>query len=574
MTRRKHGTTISLHRPLFAPRSARPNRSIHLLFIPALLLFLSACAPVHIPTSDVTPAPTELPSPTSLPATPVEAATTSNAPETPLPEGGTIVIGAVGNGNFEVNTLPAFLQSALYDSLLRPNPATGALEPGLAEAWQVSDDATTITFRLRLNLLWSNGDRVTANDVVATINAFSGADFRGTPITDFGTLAGVTAPDDRTVRLVLREPYCPALTSVGTMAILPRAAATSSNFPHLTPEQWIGTGPLKLRSSNNDQFVLVPNDLYYRGTAHIAGWTLRLFPDAASLRAAIAAKQVDVVAVAPTEYNAMKKLDGLTVLPANAPLLVTLLLNYESVALNDGRVRQALAYAIDRPVLLDDLGGHAELVDGSVLPGYWARPANPPRFPLDPARSKQLLSDAGWRGSGNGVVSKDGQPLKLDLWTEADDPILEPLAFRLREMLAPVGIQVQLQLDDRPGWVTRAFQHRFDMLLLERKIPLDPDQRWYWQTDQNAQGSGFNFGSYASGRVDALLKESLRARGCDAGARAGLLGEINQNLITDAPAVFLLTPKKYLVTRDRVLNPYPSTFAGDFWNLNEWRVKP
>ncbi len=529
---------------------------------------------MHIPTSDVTPTPNQAPSPTTVSATPGKPATSSNALETQLPDGGTIVIGAVGNGNFEVNTLPAFLRSALYDSLLRPNPATGALEPGLAEAWQVSDDATTITFRLRPNLFWTSGDWVTANDVVATINAFSSPDFRGTPITDFGTLASVTATDDRTVRLALREPYCPALTSVGTMAILPRAAATSSNFPRLTPEQWVGTGPLKLRSSNNDQIVLVPNDSYYRGAAHIAGWTLRLFPDAAALSAAIAAKQVDVVAVDPGDYGALKKLDGLTMLPANAPLLVTLLLNYESVALNDGRVRQALAYAIDRSVLLDDLGDHAELVDGSILPGYWARPANPPRFPLDAGRAKQLLSDAGWRGSGNGVVSKDGRPLKLDLWTEADDPILEPLAFRLREMLAPVGIQVQLQLDDRPGWVTRAFQHRFDMLLLTRKILLDPDQRWYWQTDQNTEGSGFNFGSYASGRVDALLKESLRARGCDPGARAALSGEINQNLITDAPAIFLLTPKKYLMTRERVLNPSPSTFAGNFWNLNEWRVKP
>ncbi len=582
MTRLKRRTTCSSFRPPPTPPKALITAFIHWLILCSLWLFLAACTPIHIPTSDITPppetpSPVDSPAPLVLPAAPAAPADTPTiaAPaDTPLPEGGSIAIGAVGNGEFEVNTLPVFLQSGLYESLLRPNPATGALEPGLAEAWQVSNDATTLTFRLRPNLRWSNGDRLTADDVVATINAFSSPNFRGTPVTDFGTLASVTAPDDRTVRLVLREPYCPALTGVGTMTVLPRAAATSANFPRLKPEEWVGAGPLKLQSSNGNQYVLVPNSHYYRGTAHIAGWTLRLFADAAALRAAMAAKQIDVMAAAPGEYNAIKNLDGLTVLPVNAPVVVTLLFNYESLALNDGRVRQALAYGIDRQVLLDDLAGHAQLVDGSMLPGYWIKPSDLPRFPLDISRAKQLLSDAGWRSSGNGTVSKDGKPLTMELWTEADDPVLEPIAFRLREMIATLGIQTQLQLDDRTGWVTRAFQHRFDMLLVTRKIPLDPDQRWYWQTDQNAKGSGFNFGSYASGRVDSLIRESLRVGACEPAGRAALAAEINRNLITDAPALFLLTPKKYLVTRDRVLKPYPSTFAGDYWNLNEWHVKP
>jgi ABC-type transport system substrate-binding protein len=171
-------------------------------------------------------------------------------------------------------------------------------------------------------------------------------------------------------------------------------------------------------------------------------------------------------------------------------------------------------------------------------------------------------------------LQKDGKPLRLELWAEADDPLLEPLAFRLREMYAAIGVQVVLQLDNRTGWIVRAFDHRFDMLLLSRKIPLDPDQRWYWQSDQNVKGSGFNFGSYASTRVDALGKESLRVAACDSAARAALNAEIHRILITEAPVAFLLAPKKFWVTRDRVLGLAPSPFAGDYWNVNEWRVKP
>jgi peptide/nickel transport system substrate-binding protein len=535
----------------------------------AVLFLLSACTPMRIPTSDATPTHAPTPRALTLPAPGVMP-----APTVSLPEGGAIVIGTVGNANLEANRVPPFLQNALYDSLLQPDPTNGALKPALAESYQVSDDAMTITFRLRQGVRWHNGDLLTADDVVATINALASPDFRGTPVTDFGPFVKASSPDERTVQVILRDGYCPALTSIGTLMILPRTVAESASFPRLTPAQLIGTGPLKFLSRGDDQFVFARNEDYYRGAPHIESWTLRLFPDAAALRAAFAAKQVDLMAVSPRDAAraGVNNLSGATVLGVDAPEFIGLLFNSDHIALNDARVRQVFTYALDRNVLLNDLGGQGRVLDTSALPSYWAYPAGLPRYAFDTGKAKQLLSEAGWRDAGDGVWRKNGKPLSLQLWTEADDPILEPLAFRLREMYAALGIQVELELDDRPGWITHAFQHRFDLLLLSRKIPLDPDQRWYWQSDQNVNGSGFNFGSYSSARVDALIKESLRIGACDAGARATLFGEINRNLLADAPVAFLLAPKKYVVTRDRVLGAAPSSFAGDFWNLNDWRV--
>ncbi len=543
-----------------------PKRPVRLAILSVLFFLLIACDPVPIPTSDATPT-APLPPTAAEPGFLVIQVTATPPP----PRGGAISIGAVGELGSDVNALPAFVQSAIYDSLLRLNPSTGALEPGLAESWDVSTDATTFTFRLRTGVRWHNGDPLIAADVAATLNAFASPDFRGTPITDFGPYVSASALDSRTVRVVLREAYCPALTGIGTLKILPRAIVQHSNFPRLTPDQWIGTGPLKLRASSANQYTLAPNETYYRGAPHIDTWTLRLYPDAAALREALAAGQIDLSAGLGA-YTASSRIAGTTPFAKNSPAVVTLLYNTENIALHDVRVRQALTFAVDRNVLLSDLSGQAESVDSSTLPGYWARPADLPRYPFDLNRAKQLLADAGWRDAG-GVLQKDGRPLRLQLWTEADDPILEPLAFRLREMYTALGVQVELELDDRPGWVTHAFEHRFDLLLLSRKMPSDPDQRWYWQSDQNAEGSGFNFGSYSSGLVDALLKESLRAAGCEPAKRAALFGEINRSLLTDAPAAFLLTPKEYVLARERVLGAAPSTFAGDFWNLNEWRVK-
>lgn len=577
------------------------------------VLLLTACGQIRIPTAEQTPtavqvpasvpgatatnaqvappsaaSPTETRTPTS-PLTPTsprvnQSPTVPPSPTWagPLPEGGSITIGAVNPispdpTSLDVSALPTFLRDALYDSLLRVNPANGALLPGLAESWQVSPDALTMTFRLRATK-WHNGDPVTADDVVATVTAFSNPDFRGTPLTDFGTLTKAAALDSRTVQLTFSQAYCPALTSIGTLQILPRAAATAPGFPRLKPEQLIGSGRLKFVSRSEDssagfKFELARNADYYGGAPHIDTWILRLYPDDAALRTAYAARQVDLIPAPPGDFSDIRKLDG-NIVRALAPEYATLIYNIDTVTLNDVRVRQALALALDRTVLLDDLAGQGALLGASALPNYWATPGDLPPITYDPVKAKKLLSDAGWFTASDGSLQKDGKPMRLELWTEADDPVLEPLAFRIREQFAALGIQVTLQLDDRAGWWVRAFSHRFDLLLTLRKLPVDPDQRWYWQADQSAKGSGFNFGSYANGKVDALIQQSLKVEACAPAGRATMFGEINRNLLEDAPAAFLVAPARFLVARDRVLNVNPSWFAGDYWDVRDWYVKP
>jgi len=532
-----------------------------------LLVLVAACAPRPIPTADATP--TSHAAPGIAAPTSVMNASAMPTPTVALPEGGAITIGVIGNATLEMNVMPEIVQDAVFDSLLRVNPTNGALEPGLAEAFQISNDGLTLTFRLRPNVRWHDDTPLIADDVVATIRAFSSPDFRGTPLTDFTNLVRATAIDTQTIQLTFTDLYCPALASIGTLKILPRAVASSANFPKLVPAQMIGTGAFRFVSLSNGQFTLERNANYFRGAPPLDSLTIRVFADSSALRNAFTTNQIDVMLADPGTNRADAKTFAF-----DANEFIALLFNTDTIALNDPRVRQALTYAMDRNVLLNDLGGQGMLVDTSMLPGHWAFPANLPRYSFDPAQARQLLADAGWRANSDGMLRKNNQPLRLELYTQADDPILEPLAFRIREMLAAVGVQVVLQLDDRAGWVTRAFAHRFDLLLLTRKIPLDPDQRWYWQSDQNTKNDGFNFGSYANPRVDALLNAALRVPGCEMNARAAIYGEIHRTLVADAPVAFLLAPKKYLVARERVLNLAPSSFAGAFWNLNAWRVKP
>lgn len=545
------------------------------------LCLIAACAPVRIPTSDPTPTRPVIATATVMaPRATADVTRAPNATPIPLPTptlanvpvGGKVTMGVIGNFNGDVNALPSIVQSALFDSLLQIDPTNGALKPALAESYQVSEDARTITFRLRADVRFHNGNVLTADDVVATLTAFSASTFRGTPLTDFGTFTRATALDARTVQLTFSEAYCPALTSSGTLKILPRAVATSANFPNLTNAQLIGTGPFKLVARNNNEFTLERHADYFRGAPYLDSLVVRVYAHARALREAFASGQIDVMPASAGDYAAIQKL-GAPVAASDANEFIALMFNFDTPALNDPRVRQALTYALDRQVLLNDVNQQARLVNTSALPEFWAYPANLPSYSFNRDLAQRLLADAGWQLGSDGVLRQNNRALRLELWTEADDPLLEPLAFRLREMYAALGIQIELDLSDRTGWISRAFQHRFDLLLLRRKIPLDVDQRWYWQSDQNAKGSGFNFGSYSNARVDALLQSALRVPRCDATTRAALFGEWQRALIPDAPVVFLLTPKKYLVARENMLNLAPSPFAGDFWNLHAWGVR-
>src|SRR5574342_353107 len=256
------------------PQSSR--RLLRALWALAMTL-LAACAPMPIPTS---PAETRATAFGTLAPRPAQSPTPS------LPAGGSITVGAVGSMDLAANTMPQFLQDAIYDSLLEPDPASGSLKPALAESYEVSDDATSITFRLRDGVTWHNGDPFTANDIEATINAFNHPSFRGTPVTDYGPFLRATAIDPLTIQVLFTEPYCPALTYFGIMKIYPKSIVESQGFPRLTSDKLIGTGPLKFGSRNDDHYGLTRNEEYYRGAPPIESWTLKMFRDAKTMRAA------------------------------------------------------------------------------------------------------------------------------------------------------------------------------------------------------------------------------------------------------------------------------------------------
>lgn len=560
------------------------HASLRLFLVPFAVFLISivlvtGCAPEPSLTPNSISSPFPPLSKTGTPTGPI-------TPQTPTVPSGSIVLAGVGQPSREVTNLPRFVAAALYDSLLQVDPSDGSLKPGLADSWQVSNDARTFTFHLRPGVKWHDGAPLSARDAAFTLRSLSASVVRLTPAADLGPISDVLAPDSQTLIVRMAEPYCPALTSIATVKILPEHIFASSgssqdsrqpeSLSALTNSQMVGTGPLTLKDWNADAITFAANMNYWNGPPGISTWTYKSYPDLASADTALTSGQADLLALDAGPVRGSLPATGLNIYTHPAAEFYGLAINRERQDLADPRIAQALAFALNRPKLAADFyGGDAVPLQVSILPGFWTAPAEARQPAYDPARARQLFGEAGWSDTdGDGILDKKGRALTLTLWAMAGDPIDEPLAFAVRQMLSEVGVQAVLELDDRAELLTRLFSHEFDLAIAPWNIPLDPDQHWYWLSTENKPGEGLNIASYLNPQVDELLKQGIAAASCDPAERRGIYSELYRLVAGDIPEVFLFAPPAFMATHTRVSGIEPSPFAGDFWNLASWEMAP
>ncbi|MGD9711923.1 MAG: ABC transporter substrate-binding protein [Thermomicrobiales bacterium] len=358
-----------------------------------------------------------------------------------------------GGSQFEINrmvdarlvTLSADLQEWVGD---------------LAESWEVVDDV--YTFKLRQNAVWHDGTPVTAKDVVFTINLLTdpattsrwGSSFRNvvgyaeaqeaeTPT----SLSGVTAPDDYTVRIELAQPDSGMLAGFIFINILPEHVlgtadrATITELPYWTTSERIGAGPFKfVQLVEGERVELVAHEEYHHGAPAVKNLNLLFFASAATSLAALEEGSSLVAPMSVAELELVQGIEGAEVVgfPAGVGVIFYNTLQPE---LNDKRVRQAMAYAIDKVTICDTLfQGYATPVSTEIPYVTWAQPEDANPYDYDPDRARALLEEAGWTGERT-----------LGFWYYYTDPITALVMEAMQQYLAAVGINTELKFDDGSG---------------------------------------------------------------------------------------------------------------------------
>lgn len=412
------------------------------------------------------------------------------------------------------------LTDLVFDGLVRFDEA-GQPQPALAESWSYSEDGLTLTFTLREDAAWHDGEPVTAEDVAFTYGLMQQPDFPGlAALSQLWQSVTITVVDDRTISFTLSQPYSPFLEATARgilpahlLGNLPAGQLATTAF-NRSP---VGTGPFAVDGTQNWEqsgvLQLVPSPSHWREGTQLTGVEIRFVPDDQSLIDGYLASDIQLVTdVAPVllpEYAA----------EPDARLVTSLARQYTSLLFNldtsqgaapitsDAAVRKAIAFALDRQSLVDEtLNGQGVVFDGPYLPDSWAYDETLlTQYRPDPAQAAALLDEAGWvAAEGQAFRQRDGRPLVLTLLAY-DTATHRALAERLTQQLAEVGIGVNLQLSPEWGQFRELLAtHQFDLALTEVSPIHDPDLYDFWS--QEAILRGQNYGGWNNRRASEALE--------------------------------------------------------------------
>ncbi len=444
------------------------------------------------------------------------------------------------------------IDALLFDGLVARD-ATFQFTPALAERWE-QPDPLTLVFHLRDGVRFHDGRPLTARDVVWTIESMLDPSRPGSVISpraaSYAAIDTMDAPDNRTVVMHLKHPdnFLLANLSTGAMGIVPEASGLDF-WQHP-----IGTGPFRFVSQQIDQDVIVErNPLSWSQVPKLERVRFAVVPDAITESLELEKGSGDVA------INSLP-MDSLPVLAARPNLQIEetggteiqyLGFNMRDPLLSDARVRQAIACAIDRGLIIRTLlGSHAQPALSLLPPSHWAFNAGGPRFDYDPARAAELLDEAGHPRSGNAIR------FRLTMKTSNDEGT-RLLAAVLQQQLAAVGIALDIRSFEYATFYSDVTRGAFQIYSL-RWIGGNeqPDIFGYAFSTARFSPKGANRGHYSNARLDELLDDAAQSQ--DTARRRADYAEAQQILARDLPAINLWYRDTVLVHNRRLLSVTPA----------------
>ncbi len=325
----------------------------------------------------------------------------------------------------------------MYNNLTRLT-ARREVVPDLAESWAPAEGGRVWTFRLRQGVRFHHGRELVADDVVATFTTLldprTASPYRG----EVGPIDRVEATDRYTVRFTLRGPFAdfPAIMSIPNARIVAREGL--GDLKALASKEF-GTGPFRLREFVPGDHVTVERfpDYFRKGLPYLDGATIKVFPEPTTEFAALRGREIDLITdVSPDLFGQVSTLAGVDALAVTGGTFADVIMPSDKPPFSDNRVREALKFTVDRRLMLAAINqGRGELGhDHPVSSAYVFHAPLPLRTP-DIPRARQLLREAGYGGG-----------LAFKLFVANNPPIREKLAVVLKEMAAPAGFEIDVEV--------------------------------------------------------------------------------------------------------------------------------
>jgi len=431
----------------------------------------------------------------------------------------------------------------LFDALLTRDEHL-SVQPGLAERWEIPDPLTYI-FYLHRGVRFHDGRPLTSRDVKWTFDSLLEGKIRSTKSAAYRFVDHIEAPDEFTVVFRLKEPNATLLwnLSEGASGIVPYGT-----LEEITRNP-MGSGPFRFASAEQDKEVVVErNDNYWGPKARLARVRFTIVPDATTRALELRKGSADAAINALTSDTivALERESNLQIERAPGTVLSYLAFNLRDRTLQDVRVRQAIAYAIDRAPLLEYIWrGFAQPALSVLPPQSWAYDPDVTAYPHNPEKARQMLDAAGYR-------ARDGVRFHLTMKTSTEEST-RLLAAVLQQQLRAVGIALDIRTFEFATFFADVTSGAFQVYSL-RWIGgnQDPDIFDLCFHSNRFPPKGANRGFYSNPRIDSLIDEARRRT--DQNVRKRLYAEVQEVLAQDVPYIDLWYFDNVLVHTRRVRN--------------------
>ncbi|GAC1300596.1 MAG: peptide ABC transporter substrate-binding protein [Vulcanimicrobiaceae bacterium] len=488
------------------------------------------------------------------------------------------------------NTTESMVGRLMFDVLVSVDGTGKNQVPVLAETVPtlanggISKDGLTLTYHLRKNVKWHDGVAFSSKDVKFSWNAILNRNNNVITHSGYELVRAVDTPDAQTVIFHMKKRFSPAVDTLfgesdDPYEVVPEHILGSLHDINAIPfnSAPIGTGPFKFKEwAHGDHITLVRNDDYFLGRPKLDQVVLRIIPDENTELNQLKTHDLDwQFEASPQEYKELKTMRDIVPILQDKNEYERIQINTTHPPLDDPRVRQAIAYAIDRRKLVDTLTfGSASVADQDHPPFMWAYAKGVTQYPHDIAKAKALLAAAGYTAGPDGDVAKNGRKLTLQMVTNSTNATRRAAVVQVQAMLKAAGINLEVKtylgsmLFATMGQNGILQNGKFDLSWTGWVAGIDPDQSSIY-TCSAQPPNGNNETHYCNPQMDAAENTALNEY--DRAARTAAYARIEGLLARDLPEIPVWWPRMIQpINPDfKHFTPNPVT---ESWNAYTWDI--
>ena len=383
----------------------------------------------------------------------------------------------------------------IYDTLMYyPQGSATDPQPRIAKSYKVSDDGLTYTFELRDDVTFHNGKPLTAKDVQFSAELYKASPYQASKVNG---MESVEAVGDYTVVFKTQTPFSPFLSNICTLNI-----ASKDYYEEAGKEKFgtdpVGSGPYQFASHElGNKLVLKAYEGYYRGVAKIKDVTIKIIPDSTTAAIALQTGEADYLKIQQADYATLEKDKNITLAKAPVSTFGFVTMNHEAKPFDNVKVRQAVAYCIDRQNMIDiALEGFGTVNSNILSPYKFGYSKDQPQYDYNVEKAKALLAEA-----GIAVPYNLGKILAAEKYSKQ--------AQVLQNDLAAIGLNAEIEIMEFNAYITELRNGKYVISPLQ--ITLEGDTSMLEMVLASKYIGAANNARYKNPEIDRWFGEAVSA---------------------------------------------------------------